>query len=126
MGYSYGIEHRLEKIRKLKGFSQEYVAEKLHISQNLYSKMERGEAPVTLEKLTEICEVLEIDIKTLQNFDPFQEFKELTEEASVPWLSKIFNALEKGTRLYEDLLKEKDARIKDLEYINSLLKKGKK
>jgi len=109
-----------EKIRKLKGFSQEYVADKLNISQNLYSKMERGEATITLEKLTEICKVLEIDIKALQNFDPFQEFKELTEEASIPWLSKLLIALEKRTKVYEDLLKEKNERIKNLEYINSL------
>jgi transcriptional regulator with XRE-family HTH domain len=125
MDYFIGIERRLEKIRKLQGFSQEYVASKLNISQNSYSKIERGETKVTLKKLTEICKVLEIDIKKLQNFDPFQEFKELIEEASVPWLTKILQSLEKGTRLYEDLLQEKNARIKDLEYINSILKKGK-
>lgn len=125
MNYFIGIERRLEKIRKLQGFSLEYVASKLNISQNSYSKIERGETKVTLKKLTEICKVLEIDIKNLQNFDPFQEFKELVEESSVPWLSKILNSLEKATRLYEDLLQEKNARIKDLEYINTILKKGK-
>ena len=118
-----GIERRLEKIRKLQGFSQEYVASKLKISQNSYSRIERGETKVTLKKLTEICKVLEIDIKTLQNFDPFQEFKELIEEASVPWIRKVLDSLEKGTKLYEDLLQEKNARIKDLEFINSILKK---
>lgn len=125
MDYFIGIERKLEKIRKLQGFSQEYVASKLNISQNSYSKIERGETKITLKKLTEICKALEIDIKKLQNFDPFQEFKELIEESSVPWLTKILQSLEKATRLYEDLLQEKTARIKDLEYINSVLKKGK-
>jgi transcriptional regulator with XRE-family HTH domain len=126
MDYLIGIERKLEKIRKLQGFSQEYVASKLNISQKSYSKIECGETKVTLKKLIEICKVLEIDVKKFQNFDPFQEFKEMLEEASVPWLTKILQSLEKGINLYEDLLQEKNARIKDLEYINSILKKGKR
>lgn len=125
MDHLVGIEHRIEKIRRLRGFSQEYMATKLKISQNAYSKIERGETKVTMEKLTEICNVLEIKLEKLQIFDPFQEFREIVEEASVPWLFKLLESLEKGTRLYEALLNERNARIKDLEYINSLLKKSK-
>ncbi|HSH64663.1 MAG TPA: helix-turn-helix domain-containing protein [Bacteroidia bacterium] len=125
MSYLFGMEQRLEKIRKLKGFSQEYVAERIKVSQNLYSKIERGEKRISLKMLEEICKVLEIELKTLQNFDPFQEFRELAEEASIPWLKKVLDSLEKATRLYEDLLQEKNERIKDLEYVNALLKKNK-
>ena len=125
MSKLFGLEQKLEMVRKIKGFSQEYVAEKLHVSQNLYSKIERGEKKVTLNELEKICKILEITLHQLQNFDPFQEFKELIEEASIPWMYKILNSLEKAIRLYEDLLQEKNARIKDLEYINLILKKGK-
>ena len=118
MSKLFGLEQKLEMIRKIKGFSQEYVAEKLHVSQNLYSKIERGEKKVTLNELEKICKILEITLYQLQNFDPFQEYKELIEEASIPWMYKILNSLEKAVRLYEDLLQEKNARIKDLEYIN--------
>lgn len=125
MNYLLGIEHKLGMIRKLKGFSQDYVAKKIKISQNLYSKMERGEKTVSLEELEGICKALEITLHQFQNFDPFQEFKELAEEASIPWLKRLLNSLEKTTALYEDLLSEKNERIKNLEYTNSLLKKTK-
>jgi transcriptional regulator with XRE-family HTH domain len=123
MDYLGSIGQKLEKIRKLKGFSQEYVADKLKISQNSYSKIERGETKVTSRKLSEICEALEIDTKILQNFDPLQEFRHLAKTEEIPgWFSKIFNTLDNVTKLYEDLILEKDARIKQLEDVNIILK----
>jgi transcriptional regulator with XRE-family HTH domain len=119
-----GIEH-LEKIRKLKGFSQQYMAGQLNISQNAYSKIERREKKkIDAKTLTEICEVLEIEIEALQNFDPFRGIEQLENINLTPTLiSRILTSLEKVTILYESIILEKDARIKDLEYTISLLKK---
>lgn len=52
-------------IREIKGLSQEYVSLKLEISQSAYAKMERGETKLTVQRLKDICEILEIDVPQL-------------------------------------------------------------
>jgi len=48
-----------------KGFTQQYVGEKLGISQNAYSKIEIGKSIITVERLCQIAEIFEIDLKDL-------------------------------------------------------------
>lgn len=43
-------------------YSQEFMAYKLHQTQNAYCKVELGQTKVTLLKLIEICEVFEVDV----------------------------------------------------------------
>ncbi|MNV83727.1 helix-turn-helix protein [compost metagenome] len=49
----------------IKGYSQEYMAFRLNISQNAYSKLERGETELTVRRFYEIAEILEISIDSL-------------------------------------------------------------
>ena len=50
------------KRRRLKlGYSQQYMADKLGISQNMYSKFELNHSKITIGRFIAICEVLEID-----------------------------------------------------------------
>jgi transcriptional regulator with XRE-family HTH domain len=46
-------------------YTQEYVAKKLSISQNAYSKIERGGSKMTVERLFQIAVILETDIREL-------------------------------------------------------------
>jgi transcriptional regulator with XRE-family HTH domain len=63
-------EHRRERLRALlrtvrleSGFSQEQLAKKLHQRpQSWVSKSESGERRVDLAELSEICEVLGVDL----------------------------------------------------------------
>lgn len=52
-------------IREQKEYSQGYLAAKLGISQNAYSKMELGHTLLTVERLFLIAMVLETDITKL-------------------------------------------------------------
>lgn len=49
-------ERRLEL-----NYSQDYVASKLSMSQNAYSKLEQGQTGVTLGKFMVICETLDLN-----------------------------------------------------------------
>ncbi|MBC7695201.1 MAG: helix-turn-helix transcriptional regulator [Burkholderiales bacterium] len=54
-----------EKIRIariIKGYSQEYMAFMLDISQSTFSKMESGGIEITVKRLFEIAEILEVKI----------------------------------------------------------------
>ena len=55
------ISANIRKIREYKDYTQDYLAAKLNISQNAYSKIELGYSKVTLERLFLISFVLEVN-----------------------------------------------------------------
>ena len=50
--------NEIKQIRKSKGFSQEYMAYKLGISQSMYSRKERGKAAISNREYRLISEIL--------------------------------------------------------------------
>ena len=58
---------RIRTIRESKEYSQDYLAAKLGISQNAYSKIELGYSGLSLERLFIIGRVLEVDVNALIN-----------------------------------------------------------
>jgi transcriptional regulator with XRE-family HTH domain len=60
---------KIRQLRELKGFSQEYMAEKLAISQRAYSKLERNETRVDWKRISQIAELFEMDPMDLVSFD---------------------------------------------------------
>jgi transcriptional regulator with XRE-family HTH domain len=62
------VKHITDNIRTLRenrNYSQEYMADRLHISQNTYSKLELGYTALTLKRLILIAGVLNVDIISL-------------------------------------------------------------
>ena len=55
------IAANIRAIRERLYYSQEYIALKLQVSQNTYSKIELGYVRLTLERFFDICSVLEVD-----------------------------------------------------------------
>jgi transcriptional regulator with XRE-family HTH domain len=51
--------------REFLNYTQEYLAAKLNISQNAYSKIELGYTKITVERLFQIAEILETDTMEL-------------------------------------------------------------
>jgi transcriptional regulator with XRE-family HTH domain len=56
---------KIREFRKLKGYSQEQLADLLKIEQKTYSNWERGRTDMTLQNLSRIATALEIDVKEL-------------------------------------------------------------
>ena len=56
---------RVREIRKIKGISQERLAEMAGIDRSYMGNIERGEKNITLKKAYEICDALEIEIQNL-------------------------------------------------------------
>jgi transcriptional regulator with XRE-family HTH domain len=57
----------IRKIREYRDYTQEYLAMKLGISQNAYSKIELAYTRITLERLIQIAQILEVDSVDLIN-----------------------------------------------------------
>jgi hypothetical protein len=58
---------KIKKYRELKNYTQEYMAEKLDISQNTYSKIENGGIKLTVDRLKQISDILETPVEELIN-----------------------------------------------------------
>lgn len=59
------VNEKIRFLRETKNWSQEEMANKLGMSTNGYSKIERGETRLTIPKLEQIVEVFDTDILEL-------------------------------------------------------------
>jgi transcriptional regulator with XRE-family HTH domain len=66
--------------REYRNYTQEYLALKLDISQNAYSKIELGYTKITVERLFQIADILEFDVAEFIN--PQESAKKLHAAAS--------------------------------------------
>ena len=63
------IGNKIKNIRELKNFTQEYMADKLVISQAAYSKLEKGDLKISQDKLNKIAEILDVNLEDIKDFD---------------------------------------------------------
>ncbi len=56
---------KIRQIRLIKGFSQENMADMLHISTTAYGDIERNKTELTISRATEIAKVLEVNLVDL-------------------------------------------------------------
>ncbi len=61
MEQQFAIGKNIRVVREVRGFSQEYVAKKIGISQRTYSNIEADKSKVDTEIIKNISEVLDID-----------------------------------------------------------------
>ena len=59
----------LRKYRELRNYSQDYVARKMGISQNAYSKIENNSTQLTVNHVKQISQMLEVSIMDLLRDD---------------------------------------------------------
>ncbi|MCK4661424.1 MAG: helix-turn-helix transcriptional regulator [Bacteroidales bacterium] len=112
------ISTKIKKVRELKGYSQEYMADQMGITQAAYSKIENNEKNINFEKLTTIAKVLDIEPLKLLNFDEQQVFNNCKNGNFGN--NGIYNAYsEKERQLYEERIKHLE---KEVEFLRTLVK----
>ncbi|MBT8243744.1 MAG: helix-turn-helix transcriptional regulator [Winogradskyella sp.] len=68
------IGGKIRKLRKLKGFSQDFMAHELNISQVAYSDLENDKSMISIDRLENISSILGMDIKDVLTFDETKIF----------------------------------------------------
>ncbi|QNK62610.1 helix-turn-helix transcriptional regulator [Pedobacter sp. PAMC26386] len=63
------VAANIRKIREFRNYTQDYLAAKLTISQNAYSKIELGYSKLTVERLFQIATVLDVKVMQLITMD---------------------------------------------------------
>lgn len=112
----------IKRIRKQKGYSHENMAHELDISQVAYSKIEKRDTKLSVERLYKIAEILNVKVEILLDIQPSNQFNQTNTESTTGYLQQIANFYqdnkeqnEKIIALYEARLQDKDRLIVQLE-----------
>ena len=73
----------IAQIRKSKGFSQEYLAEKIGLKQSGYGLIERGERSLEYNKLLQIALAFEMDVIDIITYPDKYVYSETDNETRV-------------------------------------------
>jgi len=109
------INDNIKSIRELKNYTQHYMAFRLGITQAGYSKIERGDNAIGLDKLEQIASVFEMNINTIIEFDTSVYLEQASKSREASQRCGIYNldALYKDKiLLLEKLLAKTDWELK--------------
>jgi transcriptional regulator with XRE-family HTH domain len=104
----------------LRNLSQDYVADKLSLSQSYYSDLENGKRPISDKKLNQIAKVFEVEPDIIKHFNDQVIFNSC--QQSGYFNTNNINPLDRIVELYTKLIQSKDERIKDLQ--NTIVEKN--
>ena len=119
------IGNKIKNIRELKNFTQEYMADKLEISQAAYSKLEKGDLKISQDKLNKIAEILDVNLEDIKDFDNkriLNNYNSIKENNSNITYSNqdiilIRKLYEDKINLLEKLVQKQEEEIKNLKKI---------
>jgi transcriptional regulator with XRE-family HTH domain len=103
---------RVKHIREKSGYSQDYVASELGISQRAYSKIETNETQIKGEVLIKLAEIFKTDILELIPQDAVLTYNNVHSFENGNGV--VYNTPEKLEDLYKKLLEAKDQQIESL------------
>lgn len=117
------VQSNIRHLREQKNLTQEQMAEKMGMSKNGYTKIERGETQLKIEKLEQIANIFNVDIQDLLKTD--RDFNVLLGDNNVNCQTKYSNQqeiekLQLIIQFKDELLAQKD---KEIELLRKLLEK---
>jgi transcriptional regulator with XRE-family HTH domain len=103
------LGENIRKIRELKGFSQQNLADEINVDQKTISRIEKGELSPKFEVIVGIAKVLSVSLSQLLSFNENMIFNNYNQyQQGGNYNAYINTEIEKVEELYKQLLKEKD------------------
>lgn len=106
-------------IRESRGYSQEFMASRLYVTQQAYSRMEKQPENMTLKRLRDVADILELDFLYLleeMNVSIYPKRKEKIGYSSANIIENSQTYTDENTELITSLQNE-------VKFLRSLLKK---
>jgi transcriptional regulator with XRE-family HTH domain len=89
------IGRKIKEVREAIGYSQDFVAYMLGVSQSTYAKYENGKTKITLERLDKISEILKVKVTYFLN-EEIENKKKYTEDNETEYFKQaVFSINEK-------------------------------
>ena len=110
------IGDNVKKFRELKGFTREQMADYLNLSVSAYGNIERNKTDLTISRIQQIAEILEVDIAQILNFDASQVFNIEHNDVIQGSNSKVenHNYVDEYLQKYILMLETENARLKKI------------
>ncbi|MBI1266426.1 MAG: helix-turn-helix domain-containing protein [Cryomorphaceae bacterium] len=116
------VGNRIRKIRELKNFTQEQVAEKLGMTISGYSRIEREEVSVSVDKLERIAQILGVSTVDISSFDASVFFNNYgSAEGQSFSMHKDVEAWKKLEFQYQSQIKQLESQVEYLRKQNDTL-----
>jgi transcriptional regulator with XRE-family HTH domain len=113
------IGTKIKFLREDRKITQDFIANKLGISQTAYSKIENNQTQLTIERLKEISQILEVSEMDLINGSPINQFNVEKIDKNFAYINTF---METQKDVYERLIAEKDSQIQQLKDMIEILK----
>ena len=115
---------RIRMIREARNYTQEHMAEVLKISQRAYSSLENGQTQLTVDRLFEVAEALQVNIGEIVGYEnQFVYNNNFNNNATQNKGNLVFHSdnFREQRALYERIIKQKDTEIA---FLRELIKKN--
>jgi transcriptional regulator with XRE-family HTH domain len=106
------LGYKIRRVREFKNLSQQYVADKLSVSQSTYSDMENGKITVSDEKLAMIANVLDVSVDVINEYNDQVVFNSCTQSGYIN--TNNINPIDKIEEIYKQLIEVHEKRITEL------------
>jgi len=120
------VVSNVKRLREQKEYSQEYMGIKLGISQPSYSRIESGEAVLSLDQLQKIADILETDISALFDTSKITIQNQTNSEGEFingGYIENLHIENKETTKKLIQTLEEKIQHLKnEIEFLRSLIK----
>jgi transcriptional regulator with XRE-family HTH domain len=112
----------IKKVRTVRGYRQQDMADKLNVNLKSYQNLENGIAKLDLERLTQVAEVLDVSIFDLLKPDEVFVHQEIQANENIYNKEVTINndISQSERKLFEKIIEDKD---KEIAYLRDLLAK---
>jgi len=86
------IGSKIRQIREIRGFSQEYIANELGITQPSYARLEKEDERISITRLINIAEILKTSVAELINEKAGKIINQQNSENPSAYVDTIINA----------------------------------
>lgn len=114
---------KIKMLREMRNYTQEHMADVLNISQRSYSSIENGQTQLSVDRLFQIAEALQVNIGDIVGSEnQYVYHNNFNNHAPQNKGSLVFNQdnFEEQRQLYERMLKSKD---EEISFLKEMLKK---
>jgi len=112
------IGRNIKKLRELRNYTQEYMAEQMKMSQSGYSKIEQDETDTPISRLNQIAEILQVSLPDLLTFDENKLFLQFHNQHNQNLTNVQIGTIER--EVYENHIKDLQ---NEIAYLRSTLEK---
>lgn len=117
------IAHNIKKMREVRGYDQQYMADQLGIKQNTYSRIEKGESTLTEERIEQLAKALQTTAEAIKKADVERMVFHIQHQEGHSGNISIYNAADEIVKAFNAITQPINEELKQMKEEMKSLKK---